>query len=362
MKSNRYYLVLLLTAALTAACGKAPVPADEPGSVRLRSFLGTRAGDPAEEDSRSEHPLFLFWTENNFNNASAAAEDFFVRDPEEAVNAFSETPYNTMVPYPSGNRMVYATGFAPSPGQGGLSFVTANDYSLFNIPASPLAGTSGSEYGAVDVLAAREPVFGNQMGPISAPLMFEHAQVKLTFDAKLAPTMTKFVKFIRIEFPGDLTPVTLAWNATSQKYEVRGRAAAQKSVFGLFWTEDGTYLSSSPRANNTMSFQLSSSKTQSVGYTHIVPPAAASIPVTVHYEMADRVGDFGTTLEETAALPYVHHEAVDLTLTFPTRPVAGDAYQFTLVFDSLVIDVSGSPVPWEEGVYVPLPYPFHLEP
>lgn len=357
MKDMHRILIIAAVACLAVACGKTDTPEEALPYIQLRSFTGTRADDDVTVD-RNLQPLFLFWTADNFNNASVEEPDFFVCAPDNVIDAYAENSYNTRIPYPTGNRAVSATGFAPAPGDGYLQFATAGDYSTFTIPENTSGTTTcpDDKYGVMDVLVAKESVSGSNSAHIADPLEFIHAQTKLIFRATAAPTMTKFVKFIQVQFPGSLTPVSLEWNETDEVYEVKGQTAsdAEGFVFGSFWTTDGTLPSSDARANWTMAAQISSDRKQNMGYTYIVPPCATSIDVHILYKMSDFQDGFDTDryldMDVPVTIEFVddHGDLVELG--------AGDAYLVTLVFDTYNIELVGKLRDWRDGGYVSLPY------
>ena len=357
MKVLHKILLILAAASFAAACGKTVSPEEDSPLIRLRSFTGTRADGETAVD-RSQQPAFLFWTEGNFNNSAVEEPDFFVCLPENVIDAYAEKSYNTRIPYPTENRPVSATGFAPAPGDGYLQFVSDGDYAAFTIPENTSGTTTcpDDKYGVMDVLAAKEVVSGSNSSHIADPLEFIHAQTKLIFRATAAPTMTKFVKFIQVQFPGSLTPVSLEWNDTDEVYEVKGQSGtdAEGFVFGNFWTTDGILPTSDSRANWTMATQISSDRNQNMGYTYIVPPCATSIDVHILYKMSECQDGFDTGRFREMDVP-VTIEFVDGN-NDPVELKAGDAYLITLVFDTYNIEMTGQLRDWVDGGYISLPY------
>jgi hypothetical protein len=359
MKINPIFLFVSAALAAMAGCGKGVQPSEDiPDGIGVRSCLLTRA-DGDEPAGRDQQPVFLFWTEGNFNNPSAGEPDFFACTPDDGVDAYSEISYNTKVPYPSGNAAVKATGFAPAPGDGYLAFVTEGDYSQFTIP-SPDVPYPDDTHGVMDVLASRSSVSGSNSSHISEPLEFIHAQTRLSFQATLSGTMSKFVKFVRVQFPGSLAPMSLEFNETKGIYEVKGGTdGIDDFVFGNFWTTNGTSQSSDPRANFTMSFQLGSDRKQNMGYTHLaLPEDCTGIDVHVLYELANGMNDFGPTIGTGTDVSEmdvpVHIDFVDADKD-PVALSAGDAYNIVLVFDTYNIEIIGQPARWQDGGYVSIP-------
>ena len=349
--------ILLLAAALTLACscnGGGEGAASR--TVRVGSVLdeGTRAG---WDGDGAVHPLFVFWTDGNFNDPSAGAPHFFTRIPGGAIDDYAADPYNTGVFYPLRDREVHAVGIAPAPGEDGLVQEDPQDYSRFVIPggSSPWGDDA---HGTVDVLTSGS-VSGRDSAPIAAPLVFRHALSQLSFSAILAPAMTKFVKFVTIDFPGSLAPVALSWDGASAAYKVdAGTDAEDGFSFGNYWTDDGRILSESPRANATHFYMPSKDKASSMGYLYIVPPDGPEITVTVRYKMCDTVGGFDLP---DPANP-VRDIEKEVTLSFrdedgnPVPLTAGDAVAVTLVFDAADIELVGRLRPWGDGGHVSLPF------
>ena len=304
---------------------------------------------------RKLQPLFVFWTEGNFNDATKSAPDFFVRTPDGDINTYTTPadPYNTGAYYPLYNKEVYATGVAPAPGEGYLEFVTANDYSKFKI-ARPASQYPDDTYGVTDVLAATK-ITGTDAAPFvpNHPLIFKHQTTKISFRAKLDETMTKFVKYVTVKFPGTLAPVSLEWNATNEAYELKaGASPAQDFVFGNFWTEDGQFVSRDPRANWTQFYQLTFDY-QNMGFTHIMPPGS-SMDVTIQFKMANRMSDFDTQtgisdIEVPVTINFVDSSDAAVELK------AGDAYLVSMNINVFDIELIGRKVAWQDGGYISVP-------
>ena len=360
MKTAYKAIAFIAMAACLAACKKGET-AGEPRSISLSSLVhednGATRADGATFN-RTLQPLFLFWTEDNFNDATKSAPDFFVRTPDGEIDDYQTEKYNTGVYYPLYDKVVYAAGLAPAPGEGGLQFVTEGDYSQFNIPVGP--STYGDDaHGAYDVMTTTK-VQGNDTNPIAEPLLFKHALTKLSFDAILAESMPQFVKFITIEFPGSAAALSVEWDETDETYKVTGGTdGTDDFVFGNYWTLDGSSLiEGDPRANYTMFYQLNKTRAQRVGITYIVPPHASSIPVTVKYKMVGTVGGFDTP----DPLYPIRDEEKDILLNFvdnngdPISLEAGDSYSIRLVFNIYDIELIGKLRDWKDGGYISLPF------
>lgn len=352
MKTLYQLMALAALVTLLPSCRKGNVSRDSGSSICLSSReadpAGTRSG--AGGVDRNLQPLFLFWTDGHFNDATVEAPDFFVRTPDGEINDYTSTKYNTLVHYPVNDATEYATGFAPSPGDGYLTFATEGDYSVFNIPEQG-DGIHDDTRGVMDILSAGT-VSGNNSTPIPDPLLFKHAQTKLVFDARSSATNTKYVKYVEVEFPGSLTPTTLEWNATSGTYEVKG--GTDGFLFGKYYTEGDS------RANYTRFRILRSEEDTPMGYTMIVPPGS-EMTVTVRYKICDTPGGLDVVdplhpaqdvVMQNIRVPFTDAGGSPISLR------AGDSYSITLIIDAKDIALIGRQRNWKDGGYVSIPiYP-----
>ena len=360
--------IIALLAAYTS-CSKGEIPGTGENTISLWSgedgtgVLRTRADATPD---RSLQPLFLFWTSGNFNNTSAVAPDFFVKVPDGEINDFSVTQFNTHEYYPLNNKTVYACGLAPAPGEGYLEPVTTGSYAKFNIGV-PDIGVDDDAHGVTDVMIA-DALSATDASPFTQahPLNFKHALTKLSFRARLADDMTKFVKYVKVRFPGSLTPLTVEWNTNNQKYEVKGGETPY--LFGNYFTTETAGLA---RSNNTLFYQLSADRTQQMGYTHIVPPGY-SMTVHIVYKMADYIDSFDLKERMDAGETLTAEEIrkartvvdVDREITIPfyesdgttaLELKSGDAYTINLVFNVYTIEMVGQKRDWEDGGYYYIP-------
>lgn len=359
MKTVYKALTLVAVAAAMASCQKGET-SGRSGSISLGSYLyegtSTRAGET--EFDRNLQPLFLFWTDGNFNDNTKNAPDFFTRIPEGEIDSYAIDKYNTKVYYPLYDRTVHAVGLAPSPGEKGLAFKTEGDYSEFVIPRG-YSEYADDEHGAYDILVSNN-VEGKDSAPIATPLIFRHALTQISFSAILAPSMSQFVKFITIEFPGSSAPLAVKWNDNDSVYEVIGGAdGSDDFVAGNFWTLDGSSLAQNDsRANYTQFFQLNKTRAQQVAKVCIIPPHASSIPVTIRYKMVGTVGGFDTPdpqnpirdIEKQMSLNFVDSNGD------PVELKAGDAYSIVLSFNVYDIELIGKLRDWQDGGYISLPF------
>lgn len=358
MKPIPKILTLFTLCAAFAACEKSSFVSGGSGRIirlwtdEAEESTSTRAGEPAFD--RNLQPLFVFWTYGNFDNGSVGAPHFFTRIPEGVINDYQSIPYNTQVYYPNNDALVSVVGLAPAPGEGWLTPVTEGSIAAFNVV--PGDGTTDDTYGVKDILVA-----GKQVGSSSAPLasrlenrlVFRHALTKISFKATLAETMAKYVKFVNVRFPAELTPAKVEWDEAQETYVPT--AGDEPFVFGHYWTDDGTTLSPSDRRNETYFYQLSKSETESMGYTLILPPGD-HMDVIVQYRVADNMDDFDTRpLEEIrlVELPVriIFTDDSDNHITLG----AGDAYEITMRLDLHDIELIGQLRPWEDGGFVPVP-------
>lgn len=346
---KRVYMITALVAALAAltACNRSGMD-EAKNLIRIGSMdmSDTDAPTRGAAPNRALQPMFLFWTEGNFNSATASAPDFFVRTPEGEIDTYKTTTYKTGVYYPIQNKTIYATGFAPAPGDGYLSFATEGDYSKFIIPANPAGTYPDDEYGVMDILSApRISATDSNPFTVANPLQFSHAQTKLFFDAKLADTMNKFVKEVKVNFPSTLVPRTLEWSASDGRYVVKGVEDGDDITLFNYWTDDGTTLSSDKRANETILHGTSSINFEHLGYTYAVPPGD-HMDFTVTFKLSDTPID-----------PVWRDVDIPVSLDLDNTLQAGDAYRIYLVIDAYDIELSAVKVDWVDGGYISINVP-----
>ena len=352
---KRVYILAALTATLAAlvACDRSGKDVSQ-NMIRFQTMedspsdAATRAGDT----NRALQPMFLFWTNGHFNDASADGSvdspDFFVQTSDYEIDHWNSTLYNTQKYYPIQDKEIYAAGFAPAPGDGYLSFATEGDYSKFVIPANTSGTTTCPDdpYGVMDILSAPR-MTGKDSSPLTAagPMKFYHAQTKLFFDAKLATTMRKYVKQVKIQLPDALVPRTLEWSETEARYVVKGVEGDEYITLFNYWTDDGTTVADNKRANETMFFGVSSANFEHLGYTYTVPPGS-TLSFIVSFKLSD-----------TDVNPVWKDVTIPIDVDFSTPLKAGDAYRIKLVIDVLDIELSATKVDWVDGGYVSINVP-----
>lgn len=355
MKTLIKLLMLFFCCAFSAACNKGAFPGGDSGrTIRLWTDEDSPKTRTETTSDRNLQPLFVFWTNGNFDNRTVEAPHFFTRIPEGVINDYQSTPYNTQVYYPNNDALVSVVGLAPAPGEGWLTPVTAGSYAAFNVV--PGDGVTDDTYGVMDILTA-----GKQVGSSSAPLasrlenrlVFQHALTKISFKATLAETMAKYVKFVNVRFPAELTPAKVEWDDVQETYVPT--AGDEPFVFGHYWSDDGTTLSPSDRRNETYFYQLSKSETESMGYTLILPPGD-QMDVIVQYRVADNMDDF-----DTRPLEEIRLVELPVRISFKDNGNnnislgAGDAYEITMRLDLHDIELIGQLRPCEDGGFVPVP-------
>ena len=162
--------------------------------MRLYSSTNTQTGEDNDETTTtSNQPVFLFWDFGDWlGQTQAPVTPYHVSKPDKSIDTYKRPnePYNTGKLYPDGNRRVVATGYAPS------SLIPENDnnYELLTIPKEDI--------GTTDILTSITPIVASATLPFDRAdgetLEFMHAQSKVTFYAKLAENMGKFIKDVRI--------------------------------------------------------------------------------------------------------------------------------------------------------------------
>ena len=93
-------MITALVAALAAltACNRSGMD-EAKNLIRIGSMdmSDTDAPTRGAAPNRALQPMFLFWTEGNFNSATASAPDFFVRTPEGEIDTYKTSAYGTQV-------------------------------------------------------------------------------------------------------------------------------------------------------------------------------------------------------------------------------------------------------------------------
>lgn len=341
MKEIYKALTLIALVAALAACKK--------GENQGRNTIGVFSGVSTRADANvdaSLQPLFVFFTSGNFNNSSVSAPEFFVCTPDGEIDDYKTTAYNTQVRYPLYDRVVYSAGLAPVPGTGSrLAFVTAGQYDKFNVVQGD--GSTDDKWGTTDIMTT-SIINGKDSSPMGM-LYFNHALTKISFSAKLATSMSKYVKYVKVEFPGTFAAKSVEWDATSGYTVKYGATPADDFVFGNYWTTSGD-----DRANYTLNSQLNKTDALSMGYTLIKAPGS-SMTFKVKYKVTDRIDGF-----DTPDYPLIDVEK-EITIQFKDGSTdvslaAGDAYSITMVIDAFDIELVGNYRPWQNGGFVGVPF------
>ena len=362
---KRIYILAAWIAALTtlAACERSGME-EARNLIRIASIDMSNTTDDAStragEGNRALQPMYLFWTDGNFNTVTTQETvDFFVRTPEgDEIDTYKTNPFGTGYYYPFQNKPIYAAGFAPAPGDGYLSFVTTGDYSKFSIPENTAitARRPDDAYGVMDIYSA-PMISATDASPftVANPLQFYHAQTTIYFQAKLADSMTKYVKEVKVHIPGSLTPYTLEWDTSAERYVVKGDDEAAGFIFGNYWTEDGEWLvpkvsGQESRRNEPMFYQLTKETIMKMGYTYIVPPGN-HMSFEVVFKMSDTGNDFNEEENgaRTVTLP------VDVTFDNSISLGPGDAYTLLLSIDAYDIELIGKKCNWDNGGSINVP-------
>jgi len=330
MKRLKYLIFLLLF----CACSKHSASDGSSSEIRLNSVLTRATAETTSSVDDLTEPLFVFWKASDFEaNPQTLTTPFIAQTPSGTIDDYASTRYNTFVKYPDDNELVYASGFWPAPVTSGtgLSFTNADDYTSFDIPEAWV--------GKKDILIAKPYITGSEGYPFSTPLEFIHAHAQLTIKAKLADDMSKFVKYVSVEFINDSRPERLAWSKADGSYMVTGGRTTSRLV-----TDYG----------QTSSNQLSKDRTQTVDNIFIVPTSGSHVTANIKFQMADESTGFDNNA-------YAEKESGDIDIYFLDSSsnyidlAAGDSYTLTLEFGVKYINLYGRLKSWEDGGYVTVP-------
>lgn len=351
-KMRTAYLIFPIIALLTAACAK------EAASVSLTENVPMRLYSRAEgvSDGTSAEPaVFLFW---DFGDIMAQTEHpvpLAVCYPERPVSAYArpDAPYNTGRLYPDGNRRALVNGYAPSsliPSEVTADGEIMTDYEHLSVPEDGLCVT--------DVLTSLKPLTGSASLPFDRQngetLEFVHAMSKVTFKARLADDMSRFIRHVRISPHRSLVVNRLNWDRDGSIYKAEA-----------YWEtglDDYPYMFGQPADADQLTPQLDADVCRLY-----LTPRQMELPVTVTVERAGNVqftGSREVSFETLLAFDIARNmsDSSDLdksgNLKNNDMLYENEAYTFTLVFGEEGIELIGKKCAWEDGGNIIIPvYP-----
>ena len=219
MKINRYKVLAawMGSALLCTACHTDDTPESYPPANQAMRLYSEVATADEEDGTEGNNPVFLFWNYGDWLGQAINPVPLHVKKPGQDLNTYKRpnTPYNTGELYPDGNRRVVATGYAPATLEPATRDDGTPDYEHLTIPKDG--------YCTTDVLTSITPLVASAALPFDRadgePLRFMHALSKVTFSAKLAEDMGKFLKNVRIKLDPTLVPVAVQWDRTNYTYK-----------------------------------------------------------------------------------------------------------------------------------------------
>lgn len=348
-----YILPLIGLAMLFAGCADEEVGGEgqTQEEMRLYSSMDGRTEGSEEETSDEEtssatstagQAVFLFWDFGDVLSGTPTPNPLYVKKPDKDIDTYKRPnePYNTGELYPDGNRRVMATGYAPHTLTPGEREDGTDDYEVLTIPEDG--------YGTTDILTSVEPIVASAALPFDREdgetLQFMHAQSKVTFKAKLAANMGKFIQNVQIKLGGDLIATRVRWNRDKEMYVPEALGESSYTI------------------EQTDGLQLTKENPLEIGSAFIVPEKT-ELSVTLTVERAEEVNaSEWETITFQATLPFdIDRDATkepwdegkkDDTL------YANEAYTFTIAFGEEGIELVGKKCPWENGGYLIIPiYP-----
>lgn len=315
---------------ITLACSKeAKVSDDTP--------MMMNAVTKSPTDFGADTPVFLFWLDTDFNNISedTYTQPYLTAWPYLGIDSYKPSiqTYNTGKRYPDNDQEVFCTGFFPAT-------------LIIDEGAEPRSWTKLSvpsdDIGVLDVMVAPEHITGKSTQHFDTkdpeePLVFIHAQSKVSFKAKMGTDMAqnRYLRNIRITIPGTEMMSTLKWE--DGRYIADGTADESYSVI----LEDPSSTQLDP-----------SQKARDVGHIFIYPNKE-SLAIDVEVEMSD------TPLFTESERLHIKAD-VPFNLTDNISPVLreNDAYEIILVINYDSIALKGRKAEWEEGGSLLIPiYP-----
>lgn len=312
--------------------------------MRLYSSTNTQTEEDNDETTTtSNQPVFLFWDFGDWlGQTQAPVTPYYVSERAQSIDTYKRPnePYNTGKLYPDGNRRVVATGYAPSSLIPEKENENDNNYELLTIPKEGI--------GTTDILTSITPIVASATLPFDRAdgetLEFMHAQSKVTFMAKLAENMGKFIKNVHISLDPSLIATQVEWSREDFLYKPKSSNSHRYTVI-----QQGD-------------FQISKENPLEIGWAYIVPEQT-TLPVEITVSRSENV-EFTNPKEITfsATLPFTierdENDSWDKGKE-KNKLYANEAYTFTIVFGEEGIELVGNKCPWENGGYIYVPiYPF----
>lgn len=347
MKINRYKVLAawMGAALLCTACHTDDTPEGYPPANQAMRLYSEVTTTDEEDGTEGDNPVFLFWNYGDWLGQATNPVPLYVKEPALDINTYNRpnAPYDTGELYPDGNRRVVATGYAPATLDPARNDDTP-DYEHLTIPKDG--------YCTTDVLTSITPLVASAALPFDRtdgePLRFMHALSKVTFKAKLAEDMGKFLKNVRIKLDPTLVPVAVQWDRINYTYKPEPGTVESYSI-------------NQPKDANSDYYQLTSENPLTIGTAYIVTEKTElSVTITVARAESSNATDWEDVTYKTE-LPFTiaRNETDEWDQDKKKNTLyANEAYTFTLVFGEKGIELVGNRCPWENGGYLIVPiYP-----
>ena len=291
MKINQYKVLAawMGAALLCTACHTDDTPEGYPSANQAMRLYSEVTTADEEDGTEGNNPVFLFWNYGDWLGQAANPVPLYVKKPAQDINTYNRpnAPYNTGELYPDGNRRVVATGYAPATLEPATRDDGTQDYEHLTIPKDG--------YCTTDVLTSITPLVASAALPFDRadgePLRFMHALSKVTFSAKLAEDMGKFLKNVRIKLDPTLVPVAVQWDRKNYTYKPEPGTVESYSI-------------NQPKDANSDYYQLTSENPLTIGTAYIVTEKTElSVTITVARAESSNATDWEDVTYETE-LPF----------------------------------------------------------
>lgn len=337
---RKFYIYALLALAVFSGCRKQIVPDDVPVLPEESQEMVINV----KSDVPDPKFTFLFWHQEDFvrglkNENQGFAQPYHIAEPTGNIGDYEykagtteatsqDNDYNTGRVYPENYGVAVCTGYGPYTGvtpskdNSGMT-----DYSTLDI-ANP---------GTTDVLVAQNFLEGSSLFPFSGNLKFFHPQIQLTVYAKLASTMTKYIKGVSFSIGKDNLLSSLEWNGDRKQY-MPSKERPDKD-----WD------------SKVLAEQINSSDNKSIGVVHVIPSSSdpewtmKSIDITIKGMIGNTTD--GSYSDFTMTVPAIFKDdgGNDLILGL------NDSYEIYLIFDEDQIEITAVKVPWVDGGNILVP-------
>lgn len=323
---------LAMTSCFWSDYGTDPVLNDD-------SPMHINAATRSATDFGAESPVFLFWLDYDYPNIGTAnaSEPYLIAWPYQGIDDYrpSVKTYNTGKRYPENDQEVWCTGFFPAS-------LTIDDGAAQR-KWTRLTIEDDNDLGVLDVMVAPEHITGKSTAHFDdkdpeEPLVFIHAQSKVSFKAKMGTDMAqnRYLRNIKVTVPG-------------------------KGQFmnSLKW-ENGRYIADSYTESDDIDIVLSdpdptqldpNQHPRELGYVFIYP-GKTSIKIKAELEMDS------SPLFTNPELISVNTEVPFILTDGSSVLKENEAYEIILVINYDSIALRGRKCEWEEGGTLVIPiYP-----